>query len=612
MKTKLLAVLAFLLSGQLFAQSLRVEPANWWVGMRIPQLQLLIYGKDIASTTPQFSYPGVTLQRVTRVENSNYLFLDIYIDNARTVPGRFDILFQKNNKTVNKYTYELMAREANSASRASFTPADVMYLITPDRFANGDPANDKVVSLKEGVTRADENGRHGGDLKGVMDHLDYIRDMGFTAIWMTPVLQNDQPNYSYHGYSITDFYAVDARMGSNQQYKELSEKATRLGIKVVMDMVFNHCGSEHWWMKDLPSSDWINFSDNIQYTNHRKTVTQDPHVAKNDSILLSDGWFSKTMPDLNQKNPLMAAYLIQNSIWWIEYAGLGGIRVDTYPYPDMYFMADWTKRIATEYPHMNIVGEEWSENPASVAYWQRGKKNQNGYVSWLPSLMDFPVQGALIRALSEEEKYNAGGFLYLYDILANDFQYANSDNLVVFADNHDIHRLYNQVGKDTGLVKLALAFVLTSRGIPQLMYGTELNIEGQTHGQIRSDFPGGWPGDAVNAFLGKGLTPEQLSIQAFVKKLVRWRRQHPVLSDGRLVHYRPLKEAYVYIRYNDKGKVLVVLNKNKTPLSLDLAPYRAELGASRQGMDVLTGNILSLDQPVAVPARSPLIIEIKN
>lgn len=612
MKTKMLVILAFLLSGKMFAQQLRVEPANWWVGMRTPQLQLLIYGKDIASSTPQLSYPGVTLQRVTRVENSNYLFLDLYIDNANTVPGKFDILFQKNNKTVNKYTYELMAREPNSAGRASFTPADIMYLITPDRFANGDPANDKVAALKEGVNRADENGRHGGDLKGIIDHLDYVRDMGFTAIWMTPVLQNDQPNYSYHGYSITDFYAVDARMGSNQQYKELSEKASRMGIKIVMDMVFNHCGSEHWWMKDLPSRDWINFSDNVQYTNHRKTVTQDPHVAKSDSILLSDGWFSKTMPDLNQKNPLMAAYLIQNSIWWIEYAGLGGIRVDTYPYPDMYFMADWTKRIATEYPNMNIVGEEWSENPASVSYWQRGKKNQNGYVSWLPSLMDFPVQGALIRALSEEEKYNAGGFLHLYDILANDFQYANSDNLVVFADNHDIHRLYNQVGKDTGLVKLALAFVLTSRGIPQLMYGAELNMEGQTHGQIRSDFPGGWSGDAVNVFTGKGLSPEQLSIQAFVKTLVRWRRQHPVLSDGKLVHYRPLKEAYVYLRYNEKGKVLVILNKNKTALSLDLAPYRAELGAARQGTDVLTGNILSLDQPVAVPARSPLIIEIKN
>lgn len=612
MKTKLLIILSFFLSVEMFAQQLRVEPANWWVGMQVPQLQLLVYGKDIAAATPQLNYPGVTLQRVTRVENSNYLFLDLFIDNARTAPGKFDILFQKNNKTVNKYTYELLQRQPNSSSRASFTPADIIYLITPDRFANGDTTNDRVASLKEGITRADENGRHGGDLKGVTDHLDYVHDMGFTAIWMTPALQNDQPDYSYHGYSITDFYNIDARMGTNQQYKELSEKAARLGIKIVMDMVFNHCGSEHWWMKNLPSKDWINYSDNIRYTNHRKTVTMDPHVAKSDSALLSDGWFVKTMPDLNQKNPLMANYLIQNSIWWIEYAGLGGIRVDTYPYPDMNFMADWTKRIAVEYPNMNIVGEVWIDNPGIVAYWQRGKKNQNGYVSWLPSLMDFPVQSALIRALTGEEKYNAGGFLYLYDMLANDFQYANADNLVVFADNHDIRRLYDQLGKDEDLVKLALTFVLTSRGIPQLMYGTELNMEGQTDGQIRSDFPGGWPGDAVNAFTGKGLLPAQQSMQAFVKKLVRWRQGHPVLSTGKLVHYRPLKEAYVYIRYNEKGRVLVVLNKNKTDISLDLAPYRAELGAARQGVDVLTGNSIALDQPVTVPARSPLIIEIMN
>jgi len=612
MKIKLLIILSFLLPGEMFAQQLRVEPANWWVGMQVPQLQLLVYGKDIASTTPQLNYPGVTLQRVTRVENSNYLFLDLLIDNAGTAPGKFDILFQKNNKTVNRYTYELLQRQPNSSNRASFTPADIIYLITPDRFANGDTTNDRVALLKEGVTRTNENGRHGGDLKGVIDHLDYVHDMGFTAIWMTPALQNDQPDYSYHGYSITDFYNIDARMGTNQQYKELSEKAARLGIKIVMDMVFNHCGSEHWWMKDLPSKDWVNFSDNIQYTNHRKTVAQDPHVAKSDSAMLSDGWFVKSMPDLNQKNPLLANYLIQNSIWWIEYAGLGGIRVDTYPYPDMYFMADWTKRIAAEYPNMNIAGEVWIDNPAVVAYWQRGKKNQNGYVSWLPSLMDFPVQGALIKALTEEEKYNAGGFLYLYDMLANDFQYANADNLVVFADNHDIRRVYNQLGKDEGLVKLALAFVLTSRGIPQLMYGTEINMEGLTDGQIRSDFPGGWPGDTVSAFTGKGLSPATQAMQAFVKKLVRWRQGHPVLSAGKLVHYRPLKEAYVYMRYNEKGKVLVVLNKNKTALSLDLTPYRAELGTARQGVDVLTGNSIALDQPVTVPARSPLIIEIMN
>ncbi len=611
MKTTLLAF-ALLVAIYSSAQSLRVEPASWWIGMKNPELQLLIYGKDIAGTTPEFNFPGVILDRVIRVQNKNYLFLDLTIDSKLAQPGSFDIVFKRNNKPVQKFTYSLLERKAGSAERASFTPADIIYLITPDRFANGDPSNDNVASLKEGVNRSNEDGRHGGDLKGVIDHLDYIADMGFSAIWMTPVLHNDQPNYSYHGYSITDFYQVDPRMGSNDQYRQLSETASLKGIKLIKDMVFNHCGSEHWWMNDLPSPDWVNFSSNIKYTNHRKTVILDPHVSKSDSLLLVDGWFSKTMPDLNQKNPLMATYLIQNSIWWVEFASLGGIRVDTYPYPDMYFMADWTKRMLEEYPRLSIVGEEWSENPGTVSYWQRGKKNQNGYISYLSSLMDFPVQSALIKSLTSAEKYNEGGFLYLYDMLANDFQYADADNLVVFGDNHDIHRVYDLLNKDPKLLKILVSFIMTSRGIPQLLYGTELMMEGTTHGTIRSDFPGGWSSDPSSGFTGQGLRAPQADMQHFVKTLVKWRNNHPVLSNGKLVHFRPLKEAYVYLRYNEKGKVLVILNKGKEAITLDLEAYRAELGQQQEGQEVISGKRIPLQGPLSVPAQSSYIIDIRN
>jgi glycosidase len=595
-----------------FSQAIRVEPSSWWIGMLKPELQLMVHGKDIAALTPSINYPGVTITSVTRVQNANYLFINLNIDNKKSVAGNFPIQFMKNGKTISSFQFTLFNRKKNSSERIGFTDRDVIYLITPDRFANGDASNDSVAGMKEGVNRSNENGRHGGDIKGIINHLDYIQNMGFTAVWLTPALENNQPDYSYHGYSITDFCKIDPRIGTNQLYQQLSQDASKKNIKLIMDMVFNHCGLEHWWMKDLPTKDWINFMDSTVYTNHRKTVFQDPHVAQADYIQMSDGWFSKTMPDLNQRNPLLATYLIQNTIWWIEYANLSGIRVDTYPYPDVNFMSLWSKRITEEYPNINIVGEEWSENPALVSYWQKGKINKNGYVSYLPGLMDFPVQSALIKALTEDEKYNAGGFFSLYEMIGNDFQYSNPNNLVVFADNHDIERFYTTLHGDEELLKLGITFILTTRGIPQLLYGTEILLSGDRHGTIRSDFPGGWVGDTVNGFTSKGLTEKQIDTREYIRKLLQWRKTTPYLENAKLLHYKPANGMYVYFRYNNKGKVMVILNKNPDAQQLDFSKYSQGIGNSKTGKNIIDNQIISLQSPLPVPSKSAVVIEITN
>jgi glycosidase len=589
----------------------RVEPSSWWIGMSKPGVQLMIHEKNISDLSPEISYPGVTITSVTKVQNPNYLFINLDIAN-NAAAGTFPVQLKKNGKTVQSFPFTLYNRKNASSQRMGFNDRDVIYLVTPDRFSNGDPSNDSMPGMKEGVNRANENGRHGGDLRGIINHLDYISNMGFTALWLTPAVENNQPDYSYHGYSITDFYRIDPRIGNNQEYQKLSDEASKKGIKLIMDMVFNHCGLEHWWMKDLPTKDWINFTDSAVYTNHRKTVFQDPHVAQADYIQMSDGWFSKTMPDLNPRNPLLATYLIQNTIWWIEYADLSGIRVDTYPYPDIHFMSEWTKRITQEYPNFNIVGEEWSENPAIVAFWQKGKINKNGYLSYLPSLMDFPVQSALTKALTENEKYNAGGFFSLYEMIGNDFQYADPDNLVVFADNHDIERFYTKLNQDDQLLKLGMTFLLTTRGIPQVLYGTEILLNGDTHGTIRCDFPGGWQGDKVDGFTSAGLTQKQMDTREYLRKLLLWRKSTPYLDHAKLLHYKPVNGVYVYFRYNDKGSVMVVLNKSTEAQKIDFSKYSEGIGHSRTGKDIASNQTFSLNNPVLVPSKSAMVIEIPN
>jgi glycosidase len=608
-----LLILLLLNVCSMFAGGLdRVEPMFWWVGMKNPDLQLMVHGENIADTKVLLKYPGVILKSITHVENPNYLFIDLKIQ-PETKPGKFEISFKNNQNESWSYFYELKARDRSSAERQGFNSSDVIYLITPDRFVNGNPGNDEVPEMKEKPNRGDKDGRHGGDIQGIINSLDYLKELGFTAIWLNPVLENNMTRTSYHGYSTTDFYKVDPRYGSNEEYLKLSNELKKRDMKLIMDMIFNHCGSEHWWMDDMPMADWINNFPDHKITSHRRTVHQDPYASELDKKEMLEGWFVPTMPDLNQQNPFMATYLIQNSIWWIEFVGLEGIRQDTWPYPDKYMMAEWTTKVLEEYPDFNIVGEEWSMNPATVSYWQKGKQNADGYHCNLPSLMDFPLQNATSRAMRNDESWDKG-LQELYEALSNDFLYPDPENLVVFPDNHDMSRFYTQVGEDVDLLKMGLAYFLTIRGIPQIFYGTEVlmsNPGTDDHGIIRSDFPGGWAGDTVNAFTGKGLSVQQKDMQNYLRTIQNWRKNKEVIHTGKLKHFVPQDGLYVYFRYNEKETVMVVLNKNSEEMTLSTERFKEAMGGFKSGKDIVHSKEIIDLSSLAVPARSAMIIELK-
>lgn len=590
----------------------RVEPLHWWVGMEDPELQLMIYGDGIGHLSPAVDYEGVQIKRIQKVENNNYLFVYLNISKD-TNPGKFNITFSKDGKTELNYAYELKERERNSAQREGFNTSDVMYLITPDRFANGNPNNDSVAGYSDSLDRDDDYGRHGGDIQGIINHLDYIEEMGFTALWLNPVLENAMEESSYHGYATTDYYKVDPRFGSNKLYKKLSKEAEKRGIKLIMDMIMNHSGSNHWWMDDLPTDDWIHYPDEYQQTNHRRTTLHDPYAAEIDKKKMTDGWFVESMPDLNQSNPLLADYLIYNSLWWIEYADLGGIRHDTHPYAGQKFMEQWTCRIMKEYPNFNIVGEEWAVDPLVLSKWQRGNDKPENFSSCLPSLMDFPIQTTLVDALTSEENWG-NGFVDLYETLSFDYAYPDPNNMVIFPDNHDMDRFYRQINESFALYKMGLAYIMTMRGIPQFYYGTELlmsNKKHHDHGQIREDFPGGWESDTKNGFSGEGLSNKQRQAQQYVKKLVNWRKNNSVIHHGKLMQYAPKHDGiYVYFRYNEVESVMVAFNKSEEPISLDKDYFYERLDGFTNGTDVITGKIYQLDE-LKVPSRSVLILELE-
>ncbi len=610
---QLLSLLIILITLNISAQTSleRVEPMFWWTEMKSPELQLLVYGENISFTDVTLEYPGVELVSVAKVKSANYLFIDLKLaENVQ--PGSFEIQFKNEEKVVQTYLYELKAREKNSATREGFNSSDVIYLITPDRFVNGNPENDWVEGMKEHPNRNDKDGRHGGDIRGIINSLDYLQKMGFTAVWLNPVLENNMTQVSYHGYSTTDFYKVDPRYGTNAEYRELNDELDKRGMKLIMDMIFNHCGSEHWWMEDLPMSDWLNNYPDIKITNHRHVVNQDPHVSEFDHNTMVNGWFVPTMPDLNQRNPSMEKYLIQNSIWWIEFVGLEGIRQDTWPYPDKDMMARWTEQVLEEYPDFNIVGEEWSMNPAMVSYWQKGKNNADGYKCYLPSLMDFPLQDAVSKGLNEEESWG-DGLVKIYESIANDFLYPDAENLVVFPDNHDMPRFYVQVNEDIDLLKIGLAYFLTTRGIPQIYYGTEVLMthpDGD-HGKIRADFPGGWEGDKINAFSGEGLTDAQKNIQKYISNIQNWRKTKEVIHHGKLVHFVPEDGIYTYFRYNDNEAVMVILNKNETDKVLTTDRFKEIVAGFKSGNDIISSTQINDISEINVPAKSAMIIELK-
>jgi glycosidase len=610
----LIAFLVFFLPLRMMAQVERIEPMNWWVGMKNQSLQLLVHGEKIGETVPSVSYDGVSIRKVNKAESVNYLFIDLVIA-THTKPGTFPIRFKKGNQLVTTHNYTLLPRKKDAAQVKGFNSADVVYLITPDRFANGDPTNDIVTSMREKkLDRQNDYGRHGGDIRGIIKNLGYIAEMGYTAIWPTPLLENDMPASSYHGYAITDYYKVDPRFGTLNDYKELADKAREKGLKLIFDGVVNHSGSFYWWMNDLPFRNWINYPDAVRITNHRRTVNQDPYAAMVDQELMVKGWFVEQMPDLNQQNPFLSAFLIQNSIWWIETLGLGGIRQDTYPYSPKKFLEQWTCSIINEYPNFSIVGEEWSTNPLVAAYWQQGKPNNSGYKGCLKSTMDFPLQSVLVQALTEPESWDKG-FPKLYEGLANDFVYANPKDLLVFGDNHDMDRLFTQLKNDVNLMEMALGYLLTIRGIPQLYYGTEVLLENSAkpgdHGLIRTDFPGGWTGDTRNGFTGTGLSADQLRIRSFLKKLLNWRKDKSVIHDGNTMHFGPSKGVYVFFRYTKEERVMVVLNKNSTAVQLSTGRFDEMISNKKQALNVMTGELFMLGKELSLLPGSVLILELK-
>ena len=593
-----------------YAQLEKVEPPFWWAGMEKSEIQVLFYGTNIAdfSISVQEEIP---VTGVIKTENPNYIFVSIETQDVAAGTIHFDV--KKKGKLQFTREYELKERAEHAAAREGYTSSDVMYLLMPDRFANGDPDNDSVEGLDDKLDRSKSGGRHGGDIKGITEHLDYLEELGVTAIWSTPLLEDNDPAYSYHTYAQSDVYTIDPRYGSNADYKNLASALHKRDMKLIMDYVTNHWGAEHWMIQDLPSYDWINQFPGYAQSNYRMETQFDPHKSDSDFKYCVDGWFVKTMPDLNQQNPLVVNYLIQNAIWWIEYADLDGLRVDTYSYNDKEGIATWTKAIMDEYPNFNIVGEVWLHNQAQIAYWQKDSKIgaiQN-YNTYLPSVMDFTLHNAVEHMFAEEGGWGSG-IMKAYDNFVNDFLYPNPDNLLVFLENHDTRRFNDIYDQDINAYKLGLSLIATTRGIPQLYYGSELGMRGDKSkgdGDIRRDFPGGWEADAQNAFSASERTAQQQAFFEFTKKILNWRKTSKAVHSGELTQYIPEHNVYVYFRSLDAEKVMVVLNNNETDQTLDLARFAADLKTT-SGTDIITSQTIALTDTLTVAAKTPMIIQL--
>lgn len=588
----------------------KLEPAFWWAGMNNPELQILLYGDKIADCNVTLSSKDVAIKEITRFENPNYLL--VYLDLSAAAPQRFDIELQK-GKERKKIAYELKQREADSQARAGFNASDVLYLIMPDRFANGDASNDVVKGMKEArVDRKDPFARHGGDFKGIDNHLDYIKDLGVTAIWLNPVQENDMAQGSYHGYAITDYYNVDRRFGSNESFKQLVDNAHAQGMKVVMDMIFNHCGSDNFLFVDKPSKDWFNFPDKCVQTTYKTTTQYDPYASDWDHKVAIDGWFVESMPDLNQRNRHVARYLIQTSLWWIEYAGLNGIRQDTHPYADFDFMAQWCKEVNEEYPDFNIVGETWYGNNVAIAYWQKDSKLAAPRNSNLRCVMDFPLMDVMNKAFDEELNWGTG-MNRIYDYLSQDVVYTNPFELLIFLGNHDTSRFMKNESEaaDYNRFAQAYAFLLTMRGIPQLYYGDEIGMfadKKDGDGGLRADFPGGWSDDAKRAFSATDRTDLQNKYHAYLKNLLDWRKGNEVIAKGSLKHFAPNNGVYAYERRLGDKSVVVFLNGSDEAKTIDLAYYN-EIIPAKQANDIIGNKTIDLTTNLTLDSKGVCILE---
>jgi len=605
----------------------RIDPTNWFVGMKNPSLQLMVYGEGISSADVTTDYAGVKVDSIVRLDSPNYLLVYLNLDGAQ--PGEMTLNF-KNGKQTKKVKYELKAREKRGEERIGFTNADVLYMLMPDRFADGDPNNNDIKGLYTYKTdRSQPSLRHGGDLEGIRQHLDYFKELGVTALWFTPVLENNSPDgngsSTYHGYATTDYYRVDPRFGTNEEYKRLCDEAHSKGLKVVMDMIFNHCGFEHPWVADMPSLDWLNtpewldarkdktkpeVNDKYLQTSYKLTPIVDPYASKVDFKETVEGWFVPTMPDLNQKNPHVMTYLIQNSEWWIETVGIDGIRMDTYPYADAEGMARWMKTLGEEYPNFNVVGETWVTEPAYTAAWQKDSKISNSN-SYLGTVMDFSFYDKINQAKREDTDGFTTGMNRIYNNFVYDYLYPNPSSVMAFIENHDTDRFLGN-GKDSTALKQALAILLTVNRIPQLYYGTEVLMNGTkevTDGNVRKDFPGGFPGDERSAFTAEGRTRAENAMFTWLSKLLHWRQGNDVIVKGKQTQFIPYNGVYVVARQYNGKTVMTVVNGTRKQAALAVKRYVEVIGANTAATDVLTGKTVSLTDDVQLAPRDVMILE---
>ena len=607
----------------------KIEPANWFVGMKDASLQLMVYGQGIKTAEVTTDYPGVKIDSLVRLDSPNYLLVYMNVKDAQ--PGTMNLLFQQ-GKQKKKVAYELKVREKKGEERIGFSNADVLYMLMPDRFASGRSDNDQIKGMRPYKNdRSEPSLRHGGDLEGIRQHLDYFKELGVTALWFTPVLENNSPDNglfsTYHGYATTDYYRVDPRFGSNEEYRRLCDEAHEKGLKIVMDMIFNHSGFEHPWVKDMPTKDWLNtpewlkgtnlddqtqmtVGDHYLQTSYKLTPVVDPYASKVDMRETVDGWFVPTMPDLNQRLTWVMDYLIQNSIWWIETVGIDGIRMDTYPYADADGMARWMKRIHLEYPHFNTVGETWVTEPAYTAAWQKDSKlsNRNSY---LPTVMDFAFYDRINLAKHEETDDWWKGFNRIYNSLVYDYLYPNPSSVMAFLDNHDTDRFLGN-GKDSTALKQALALLLTINRIPQLYYGTEILMNGtkeKTDGNVRQDFPGGFPGDSKNAFTREGRTKAENAMFDWLSRLLHWRQGNEVITKGSQTQFIPYKGIYVIARQYQGKTVLTILNGKRSQATMAVERYSEAIGNHTQAKDVLTGTTYQLSKDLVLQPRQVLVLE---
>jgi hypothetical protein len=594
----------------------RIDPTDWFVGMKNAKLQLMVYGEGVGKAQVSTAWPGVRIDSVVRLDSPNYLL--VYLDLSGAKAGNMPLVFTqgKQKSTIN---YRLREREMSGEQRRGFSNADVLYMLMPDRFASSGTKKHPMPGLNTyRVDRSQPSLRHGGDLEGIRQHLDYFTQLGVTALWFTPVLENNTPDENthstYHGYATTDYYRVDPRFGTNDDYRRLINDAHAKGLKVVMDMIFNHCGITHPWIKDMPSHNWFNrpdYKNNYLQTSYKLTPVLDPYASKVDMAETVDGWFVPSMPDLNQRNPHVMRYLIQNSIWWIETVGIDGIRMDTYPYADREAMAQWMARLNEEYPNFNTVGEAWVTEPAYTAAWQKDSKLSN-MNSNLKSVMDFAFFERINQAKKEETDDWWNGLNRIYNSLVYDYLYPNPSSVMAFIENHDTDRFLGN-GSDTLALKQALALLLTMNRIPQLYYGTEVLMKGtkeKTDGDVRKDFPGGFPGDKQNAFTAEGRTKEQNAMFVWLSRLLHWRKGNDVITQGRQTHFIPFNGIYVLARTLDKRRVLTIMNGTSKSATMPVARYAEVIGDTHEARDVLTGRSINLQNDIKLAPRATLVLEL--